>query len=175
MRGSLDWERQFNPDVKYGYQLFVCLNPLCFKMRWCVMNDLVLPGICVESVRCDRRIILPFLRFLDRGVIFMVNLKIVLDIQFKIQFEYWPLAGLIEVDGEALEKTTEWQNRSWEWINTLRGKFCLCNVRRIVQSAVWEFQCPIEISRLTPTVHKSGFVLLAGKFVDKMSPKVTFL
>ena len=83
------------------------------------MNDLVLPGICVESVRCDRRIILPFLRFLDRGVIFMVNLKIVLDIQFKIQFEFWPLAGLIEVDGEALEKTTEWQNRSWEWINTL--------------------------------------------------------
>ena len=96
--------------------------------------DLVLPGICVESVRCDRRIILTFLCLLDGGVVFMVNLSIVSNsIINSILFYSRPQEGLREVDVEALEKTTEWQNRSWEWINTLGGEFLLAHIQRAVQ------------------------------------------
>ena len=63
-------------QVKCTVQIPLPENAILIPVMWYEWSsvDLVSPGICAESVRCDWRIILAFLCFLDWGVVFMVNL-----------------------------------------------------------------------------------------------------
>ena len=65
-------------QVKCTVQIPLPENAILIPVMWYEWSsvDLVSPGICAESVRCDWRIILAFLCFLDWGVVFMVNLRL---------------------------------------------------------------------------------------------------
>ena len=167
-------------QVKCTVQIPLPENAFLIPVMWYEWSsvDLVLPGIRAESVRCDWRIILAFLCFLDWGVVFMVNLRLGfktsnfkfnlnLDLEQvgeRLMAKLWRKwrsdktvpgsesthyeANLCNVQSarfrfnespwraSMLYNMTEWQTRSWGWINTLWGKF--------LQRAICVF-CKVQI------------------------------